>query len=220
MDFIKYFYLIASFKICPQILATVNMVLPWSKDTNYACTHEYFHDALSKYSLSTNTESSTYCSLGELALSSVLKSCKVSVWFGCPVWNLTEIFAEIQCLFHLNTFQMCPALCCSLDNSGAPEALQSWSQVSSSWYAPVTTANGEGFNLGDVCPEPCRKPRSKWPGITTCFAHMQFTTQDQANWGSPANCLVASTALLHSQTASHWQQTVYDYRNNLKKKNP
>lgn len=44
----KYYYLVAPFKICPQILVTVYIILLWTKYTNYSFTHGHVHDALSK----------------------------------------------------------------------------------------------------------------------------------------------------------------------------
>lgn len=45
-----------------------------------------------------------------LAFSSTLKSCKASVCFRCPLWNIAESFiVEIQYFFLHNTFQTCPA---------------------------------------------------------------------------------------------------------------
>lgn len=124
--------MVAYFKIYPHILVTVYMVLPWSKFTNYSCAHEHFHYSLSKYLHNTNTESSTYSSSGELALPSLLNAVKYLFGLGAQ----SETWQHIYCrnLFDLNTFQICPALCCSLDSSRALEALQSWSQASFSWY--------------------------------------------------------------------------------------
>jgi len=81
----------------------------------------------------------------------------------------------------------------------------------------ITGANGEGTTLRGACPEPRRKSLSKGQGITTCFAHLHFPTQWQINWDCPANCLIASTALLHSLTTLLWQQIACDYTNKIKK---
>lgn len=56
----KYFYLDAFFKICPQILLIVYVILLWSKNLNYSCTHGHFYNVLLNSLQNTNTEFSKY----------------------------------------------------------------------------------------------------------------------------------------------------------------
>lgn len=206
--------MVAYFKIYPHILVTVYMVLPWSKFTNYSCAHEHFHYSLSKYLHNTNTESSTYSSSGELALPSLLNAVKYLFGLGAQ----SETWQHIYCrnLFDLNIFQICPALCCSLDSSRAPEALQSWSQVSFSWYLKNKELSpSKGWRL--QCGGCLSRAMQKTPVKVTRHHHLlciyTMYSPVTGKLGCAANCLIASTALLHSQTTLHWQQTVHNCRN-------